>query len=184
MKTYSYIRKDYPVSTVKQMEVAMKWTCDTLIIENADLEEDEELNKLLASLEEKDKLIIYDLTVFGKSFLKLKDVFEVFAAKNIQLIMANKTMDITTGDFYSMAGELMVMEEKIRRDKTSMRIQKAKANGGKFGRPKISDEKMVKIQDLYFGQKMTLRKISNECEVSLGTVHKYINMDRKQVLRV
>lgn len=74
---------------------------------------------------------------------------------------------------------LHVLEGLAKRDyvmmsqRTHRGLEKAKEKGHIGGRPHIDPEVIQKIQMLHYRKKKSLREISAECGVSLGTVYKY-----------
>ena len=96
-----------------------------------------------------DELIVYELKSLGKSITQL-------------------------ATFFNLVDELAEMESFIISERTTKGIQNARRSGRVGGRPKISEEKIEEIRYLYHNQSYTLRKIAEECNVSLGTAYKYI----------
>ncbi len=65
--------------------------------------------------------------------------------------------------------------------RTHKGLEKAKADGKVGGRPTIRPELIERIQVLHQVYRKTIREISDECGVSLGTVHKYITKMEESV---
>ncbi len=82
---------------------------------------------------------------------------------------------------------LQVLASLAKRDvammsrRTHEGLEKAKANGKVGGRPTINPELINRIGLLHQVHRKTIREISTECGVSLGTVHKYIKQMEESV---
>jgi DNA invertase Pin-like site-specific DNA recombinase len=124
--------------------------------------DEEEFN----SLRRGDELIVYELKSLGKSITQLATFFNFLEKKEVKLIIISKN--------FNLVDELAEMESFIISERTTKGIQNARRNGRVGGRPKISEEKIEEIRYLYHNQSYTLRKIAEECNVSLGTAYKYI----------
>ncbi len=65
--------------------------------------------------------------------------------------------------------------------RTHIGLEKAREHGKIGGRPTISPELINRIRTLHDVHRKTIREISTECGVSLGTVHKYITQMKETV---
>lgn len=63
--------------------------------------------------------------------------------------------------------------------RTKEGLEKARINGNLPGRPRITKETAERIYFLYHTQKETIRQIAMDCNVSIGTVHKYANKSKR-----
>ncbi len=131
----------------------------------------------LNNLKKGDELVIYELKSLGKSITQLASFFTYLDKKGIKLTIISKTnecSEVSNKQMFNLITELADMETFIISERTTKGIQKARRKGRIGGRPKISEEKIEKIKYLYHNQSYTLRKIAEECNVSLGTAYKYI----------
>lgn len=135
--------------------------------------DEEEFN----GLQKGDELIVYELKSLGKSITQLAIFFNFLEKKEIKLTVISKNFDypyVSNKQFFNLVAELADMESFIISERTTKGIQMARRSGRVGGRPKISEEKIEEIKYLYHNQSYTLRRISEECKVSLGTAYKYI----------
>ncbi|MGO2099735.1 hypothetical protein [Vagococcus salmoninarum] len=65
-------------------------------------------------------------------------------------------------------------ERVIMSSRTLLGIHSARKNGMAYGRPKLANDTIKEIRFLANNQGWSVREIANQCEVSVGTVHKYI----------
>ncbi|MFW3588585.1 recombinase family protein [Vagococcus fluvialis] len=124
-----------------------------------------------------DELIVYELKSLGKSITQLATFFNFLEKKEIKLTVISKNFDypdVSNKQFFNLVDELAEMESFIISERTTKGILNARRSGRVGGRPKISEETIEKIRYLYHNQSYTLRKIAEECNVSLGTAYKYI----------
>lgn len=132
----------------------------------------------ISSLKNGDEVIIYELRSLGKSVTQLNSFFKYLRQKKIKIILLSKRYDylnLSNEQLFKVVEELSKMESFIISERTTKGIRKARNSGRVGGRPKISDKKIKKIKYLYLTQSYTLRRIDEECNVSLGTVCKYIH---------
>ncbi|MGL4642974.1 MAG: recombinase family protein [Vagococcus fluvialis] len=151
----------------KQLSIIRSFGIKKIIID------EEELN----SLKRGDELVIYELKSLGKSITQLAKFLVYLDKKDVKLTIISKNYDydeISNRQMFNLIAELADMESFVISDRTTKGIKNARRSGRIGGRPKISDETIEKIQHLYHNQSYTLRKIAEECNVSLGTAYKYI----------
>lgn len=131
----------------------------------------------ISNLKKGDELIIYELKSLGKSITQLAPFFAYLDKNDIKLTILSKNYDypnLSNKQMLNLITELADMESFIISERTTKGIQKARRSGRIGGRPKISNETIERIKYLYHSQSYTLRKIAEECNVSLGTAYKYI----------
>lgn len=175
MKIYGYARKDYPIETTKQLKMLITMNCDEVVIEEPLFFEKKELEGLMNKMQPKDTLIVYDLLVFGQEIVKFERIIHTLSKSNIRLISVNNHIDTETDDsFFNNVTTLNAMHLELIKYKTKNNIAKARKRGVKVGRPKIEAETISKIRYLHEQKKYSLRKIAEECAVSVGTVYKYV----------
>lgn len=176
MAIYGYIRKNYPIGTLKQLKKIMEFQCDEIFIEEKILKEEQELNRLLAKIKEEDQLIVYDLRVFGKKLKKFERFIEILESNKVRLKSISESLDTKNNPFFYGNVRLVIeMEHFHTVYQTRKGIKDARLQGVVGGRPRISPQKVKKIRMLY-EKDLPLRKIAEVCEVSLGTVHKYVQI--------
>ena len=131
-----------------------------------------------SGLKKGDELVVYELKSLGKSITQLANFFMFLDKKGVKLTFISKCKnypEVTNKQFIDLIIELADMESFIISDRTTKGIQIARRSGRIGGRPRISEEKIKEIRYLYHHKSYTLRKIAEECDVSLGTAYKYIH---------
>lgn len=149
--------------------------CDGIII----WEEDETMEEKLAHISlKKDSLTVItilsleQLAIMGA---KIYLFLEFLKTNKIQLHVLEKkiTTQLTDTQYIDVIYSFLTIERNVRRDLTKKGIDRAEQQGIAIGRPRISEEKIEKIQSLY-RNKQTYRDISAMTGISLGTISKYI----------
>jgi len=176
MTNYGYIRKEFPVETLKQIHALLPHECEELFIEESDLGSEHELQRLMEVCEAKDTIIIYHSCVFEKNLRSYAKIIEEFMDKQVDLLILDEKIDThIEKNYYTTVKKIADMERYVLQKKTIYGIKNARNDGRVGGRPKITETTIKNINHLRNVQKLPLRKISELCNVSLGTVHKYIH---------
>lgn len=170
MSVYGYIIIGELELTKKQFDSIALYQYTDLIFEKSEVESLQTLQSRLESMSEKDTLIIYDLTVIAKNNLELKKIFQILEKKKINLISIQESIETANNDlFFKNVLDVLYAEEFNYQKK-----QKIRQENSRIGRPTVSEKKIQKIQEMYHYEKKTMRQISEETNVSLGAVHKYV----------
>lgn len=123
------------------------------------------------------ELFIYELKSLGKSVIQLEQFLPELIDKDIQLIIAKKDSPLNKlarNDLFSVLLEIASSEHHVIRQRTIKGLTEARRKGHLGGRPTISEETIEKIRYLYQNKAYSLRDVASECNVSLGTVYKYV----------
>lgn len=178
MTTYGYVRKGFPTSEKEQLTGILSYGCDEVFIESHSLREFRELDALLAVLKKGDVLVVTNLKVFGKKFKDFNTIVESCRNKHVQLISLDDQLDSQeVYGFYELLHLLVETDFACRSERTKQQIQLSREIGQTIGRPTIGQKKVERIYYLYHDKKWAMRKIAAECDVSLGSVYKYIHQD-------
>ncbi len=172
---YGYVRKEYPKETTQQIQQLMQYKCEKLFIEENDLYKVEELQKLLKVMQKDDQIVVVDLLVFGQKLKTLKWIMRELLIKEIRFISLENNLD-TKKDrtFYEMVFLMAQMDQSQTIYQAKKRTAHAKKIGRSGGRPSIGEDQIEVIEDLYTNKKLSMRKIADHCDLSIGTVRKYI----------
>ena len=175
MTVYAYLRKDYPETLFLQMEKMKDYRCEDCLVETDSRTPHRELDEMLSNSKKGDKLIVSNLRVFLMTTKELAKLMNRLSEKKIQLISIDDGVDIfTSGDFGFILNVVVNMEKEVGRYKIKDKMVKASSKGKVWGRPQIDKEKIELMNFLYADNKLSMRQIAEKCEVSLGTVHKYV----------
>lgn len=128
------------------------------------------IEQLVKKVRSEKKIVFYDFQSLCLTLNEFRTLFNILHNNEIKIIFSNEN------DYMV---EALVKIGEIEADIISKRVQNgieiAKQNGKKIGRPKINQEITKKIKFLYEYNNKTIREIANECNVSIGSVYKYIH---------
>lgn len=177
MSTYSYMKKGHIQTTtiLKQMEVISLNDLTEFFIDNDD--ENIELEKLVQKLDIGDTIILCSLAVIELTQRKLSELLQVLHSRSIRLISVQESLDTQNADyknFYSNSLICLNWEKTVSRNIVKKRLLLASENGVELGRPCIPAELVERIRYLRNVEKKSIRYIAERCDVSIGTVHKYV----------
>ena len=178
MVNYGYIRKEFPIETIKQIQMLFSYQCEEIFIEGTNLGEETELIRLLATIQENDTVIVYHTCVFEKNLSNYAKMIEEFMDKQVNLVSFKEEIDtLSEKNYYLFVKQIAEMERNVLKKKTIYGLKVERNDGRVGGRPKISECTIKTIISLRKKQDLPLRKIAEICQVSLGTVHKYLRED-------
>ncbi|MBP1042767.1 recombinase family protein [Vagococcus sp. BWB3-3] len=178
MTKYGYVRKGFPTSEKDQLTGILSYGCDEVFLEAHSLMEFRELDILLSVLKMGDVLVVTNLKVFGKKFQGLRSLIDLCRDKQVQLISLEDQLDSNKAyDFFDLLDLLGRIDFACRSERTKQQIQLSREIGQTIGRPAIDKKKIERIYYLYHDKKWAMRKIATECDVSLGSVYKYIHQE-------
>lgn len=177
MSSFGYYkkRKGDKQWLTKQMKALAHWEVDEAFVEEENGEK--ELARLLEQLKENDTLVIYKLSVLElKKDDMIKFMMKILSLTVSLVIVEDEidTREINHSQFIHDSLILMEAETETFKHLTKRRLEIAQENGVILGRPQISDNLIESIRFYRESQKMSIRQIAEKCQVSIGTVHKYI----------
>lgn len=175
MTVFGYARKNYPCQIALQLNDLMSYGCNTIFVENQTFDEIHELELLMLDAKEEDILVVASLEVFGMNLGRLTEFMNKLIEKNIRLISIKESLDSdVTYNFFTVSLILSNANRARQSEYTKQRLAVSRSLGKSLGRPAIDEVTIGKIQTLYHEHKMSYRDIAEACEISLGTVHKYV----------
>lgn len=134
------------------------------------LDKKEEIDKLMNILSENDVLYIFDYKSLDLTLTEFKTLHFRLLEKNIEVIFINESEN-----YYNWLVDLTLIDFDIRSARVVDAIKLRRQKGVVLGRPKVNTDIQNKITYLYREQKKTMREIAQICDVSLGTVYKYVH---------
>ncbi|MBP1039415.1 recombinase family protein [Vagococcus sp. BWB3-3] len=181
MASYGYIKKTSEmtkiieqVNTISQYEVANIFIDD----DNTSVE----FQVLYESLEKGDSLVITSLSVFEQTLRQLEELFLKLHELNIRLIIVNEGIDTSessSSNYFRIMLDLVQMEKVVAKQLTLKRMAKARENGIVGGRPSLAQKVIDEIIYLRKQHKKSIRQIASECDVSVGSVYKYVTQNEE-----
>ena len=155
----------------------MEYHCDDLFIENPDLTADKELVMLIDQLSVGDVLVVSSLLALGKSISELQEIMSSITLKGAKLISIKEKIDTEHGQGYSFQEVLKLldtMNKEVASKKIKQQLMKLRDGGKQLGRPSVDQDTIDMIKFLRDSHHLNLRQIAEKCDVSIGTVHKYV----------
>ncbi|KOO59216.1 DNA invertase [Rheinheimera sp. KL1] len=138
-----------------------------------------QLERLLDSLREGDKVVVWRLDRLGRSIKDLIGLVELFKARGIQFVSLTESIDTS-----SPAGELIFhifasvaqFERSLIIERTKSGLNAARARGRVGGRkPKLSPEDVKKARALALSNEISMGEIAEHFKVSRTTLYKYLD---------
>ena len=140
-----------------------------------------EWDKLFSELESGDTLVIWKLDRMGRSLQHLTKIVNELIKRNVDVVSLNDPVDTTTAQgklMFNMFASLAEFEKDLIRERTMAGLESARARGRQGGRPKGMSEKAKQVacvaEALYKQKELTSDQISNQLNISKGTLYKYL----------
>ncbi len=139
----------------------------------------DQLNLMLADLRSGDIVVVYKIDRITRSLKGLIDIIELLNTKSVNLISLDSGDKVDTTSpmgkaFFQIAGVFAELERSMINARTKAGIEKAKADGVKFGRTigsknKTTQDKIEKIR-IFLQAKQSYDWIAKELSVSKQTI--------------
>ena len=139
----------------------------------------DQLNLMLNDLRNGDIVVVYKIDRIARSLKGLIDIIELLNSKSVDLISLDSGDKVDTTSpmgkaFFQIAGVFAELERSMINARTKAGIEKAKADGVKFGRTigtknKTTQDKVEKIR-IFLQAKKSYDWISKELSVSKQTI--------------
>ena len=121
------------------------------------------------------QIVIPNVADIGLQLVQMMPALELIEKqkKNIIFLEKNFGRELSDSNYNLLLLEYARNEKEIMSHRAHHGIQRAKEKGTKYGRPKLNQELVEKIQCLSKNQSRSVREIAEICRVSTSTVHKY-----------
>lgn len=181
MRRVGYVHSFSDIDYIEEQSIALQeLTLDALFYQEDYNQTENVLDEIITNLNNGDQLIIYELVCLGKAVIQLGEFLQRAHEQGINIVILKKEgifKQLTDEAICSMVIGISFTEKKIIADRTTKGLAVARRQGRIGGRPKISEETIREIYHLYHEYSLTLREIAEQCNVSLGTAHKYTKID-------
>ena len=142
-----------------------------------------EFNQLLDDSRKKlfDAVLCWKLDRIGRSLKHLLGIMEEWRRKGIDLICYDQNIDTTNASgklMFQIIGAFAEFEREMISERVLAGLSRAKSEGKKLGRPKISDYHKKKVLKLY-RELGSINKVSKEVNISYGKAWSIINEERR-----
>lgn len=173
MTIYGYV-KTTALSVTAQLKKLEAYSCDEIYIEEEAVKGNV-METLLGNLNSGDTIVVESLQVLEKTLKELKGLFRFLSDKEVRLISVSDQFDSSKPVLgYEVLDVLIRNETAVRGQLVRRQLALSKSLGITLGRPAIGQETVADIERLHVTQKLSMREIADICDVSLGTVHKYV----------
>ena len=148
-------------------------------------EDREQLEQLLNDARKKkfDIVLVWRFDRFARSTSFLIKTLEEFRLLGIDFISYQENIDTSTPTgkvMFTMISAFAEFEREIIRKRVKAGLERARKEGKRLGRPKISEDKIEKVNELRKNG-LSIRNISKKTKVSVGKVHNIIKMRDEKV---
>ena len=144
---------------------------DYQVVELGPLNEKDNFLELLNQLGDEKNVYVWNYDALDLNLLAVKRVLDSLEEQNIQLHFVNEK-----DNFLTYLIDIGEREKNYLATRTKRGLLLAREKGNYGGRPRVNPEIIEKVRNLYFEKRLTYREIAAECNVSIGTVHKYSKM--------
>ncbi len=142
------------------------------IISMKSLNKEENINDLLHALDNSKELWVYNYQSLSLTIFEFSNLCKVLEKNQVTLRFINEK------DTFLDVFQLVIVQEKaIASKRVKASARKTRKKNGAWGRPAIDSDIKKKIYHLYHVEKKTIREVARECQVSVGTVSKYVNSE-------
>ena len=156
--------------------------------EHGDARIKKELQMLLDTAREGDRIITLEVSRLSRSTEQLCEIVEVIKRKHLRLVIVGSiTVDCRSGEidpmsqaFIQMSAVFAELELSIIRARVKSGMANARAKGHRIGRPRSTKEDIpgifLKHYPAYKAGKMNVSELARVCGLSRPTVYKYLRM--------
>ena len=145
--------------------------------------------KLLNTIQEKDTLIVTEVSRISRSTKQLCEIIELIQQRKLKLVIKNSltidctrgTLDPMTKAFLQMSGVFCELEREMTRERVKSGVANAKANGKRVGRPELTvdhvkeNTKFMHCYKLWKEGHLKKTEIRKLTSLSRTTIDKYIH---------
>lgn len=156
--------------------------CDIVMLETKTTPIGEQLLSLVKDHSQQE-LVFYSLEDLRLQIVQLLPVLTKMIEQKITVSFVERQLlpSLNDHDFIQSLYEIAMLEKAVLSRRTQQAVSTARRNGKAIGRPTIDQSIIKEIYFLYNKQGRSIREVAAICEVSIGTVHKYLTMEKEVV---
>ncbi|KRG13993.1 resolvase [Virgibacillus soli] len=136
-----------------------------------------QLEQMLESLEENDKIVVTRLYILADSTRHLVELLEFIEEKGVHLHSLYEDIDTSNSEednFFDIVKCLVEFQSDVISEKTKKGLYKAKQKGVIAGRPRKPDANVQRAVEMYQSKKYSLSEIREETGLSKSTLYRYL----------
>lgn len=145
-----------------------------------------QLNKLFATIEKGDTLVVTEISRLSRSTKQLCEIIEIVKELKVKLIVGTliidctKELDVMTEGMLKMMSVFSELEKNMISNRVKSGLKNAKTKGKKLGRPttttKDIPDSIKQGYKLYKSNQIRKIEFARMCDVSRPTIDKYIKI--------
>ncbi len=132
------------------------------------------LRELSDALQQESNLYFYDYESLDLTVTEFKNLYNYLIDKEIKVRFLKEG-----NSFLPCLVDITLIDAKIRSARVVEAIDNRRKAGVVLGRPKVETKVQENIYDLYVVQQRSMREVAEACDVSLGTVYKYVHQIKR-----
>lgn len=138
-----------------------------------------QLKAILDYVREGDRLVITKLDRLARSTFHLTQIAEGLKNKGVELVVTDQNIDTSTPTgklLFNMLASIAEFETQIRSERQLEGVQKAKANGVRFGaKPKLTDEQIEEMRQKR-ADGVLIKNLMHEYRLSKASVYRLLKV--------
>lgn len=164
-----------------QIDALKQFGCDRVYEEkvSATSKVRPQLERLIDSLREDDKVVVWRLDRLGRSIKDLIALVELFKERNVQFVSLTENIDTSSPSgelIFHIFASVAQFERSLIIERTKSGLNAARARGRVGGRKrKMSSEDIKKAKALAASNDISISEIAEHFNVSRTTLYKYLN---------
>ncbi|MEI5989742.1 helix-turn-helix domain-containing protein [Enterococcus crotali] len=166
-------------SSNEEYEILYQLGCESIVERDVYLTEIDSFEQFVKE-NIHNEMIIVDLASIGSKFTinQLYPILTLIKKNKGSLIINefSKTNVFTNGLYIEFLYLMATHDKQAYRIRADEALKTAKKNGRASGRPTIDLDIIERIRYMYDKEDMTIQEVAKACNVSIGTVYKYIRV--------
>jgi DNA invertase Pin-like site-specific DNA recombinase len=134
-----------------------------------------------------DRLVICRLDRLGRSLPHLVELIEGLRLRRVGVKSLSEGMDTTSGEAASVTelfATLANVERHLRRERTLLALEAARADGRRGGRPRsLTEQQIAMAQSLYDDLALSIDDICRTLRISKKTLYRYVRAGTRRLWR-
>ena len=134
------------------------------------------LRECLDWVREGDTMVVTRLDRIARSVLDLASIVEEIKSKGVAFRVLDQGIDTSTSEgrlMFNMLSAFAEFENDIRRERQQEGIERAKANGVRFGRKRLlGEEEKAQIRKMRLNDRLTIEQLQQRFRVGRSTIYR------------
>ena len=157
----------------KENIIKLRQNCDMIFLLDPTRHNLESLTSLLVS-NKTNRLYFVNPGELNLEIIHWQEIAELIKTEKISFHFIEKPERLKSVDYLQILADLAMSQKKITTPYKGEKRTLPPKDINLLGRPSLGQKKIDKIIDLYVSQKLSMREVAMRCNVSLGSVSKYV----------